>query len=141
MTATSNIHGLDNIAVTLSTKDLHLESGVPSPSKYLGDHKNAVLPPFEPVKCSSNQNGVVKAYAANTHQGLIRNYNEDRVAIILNITKPPNVETVGEWPICSFFGVYDGHGGAACADFLRDNLHQYVKGLFFMLRPLKICFL
>lgn len=27
------------------------------------------------------------------------------------------------WPKCSFFGVYDGHGGASCADFLRDNLH------------------
>lgn len=30
------------------------------------------------------------------------------------------------WPKCSFFGVYDGHGGSACADFLRDNLHQFV---------------
>lgn len=32
------------------------------------------------------------------------------------------------WPRCSFFGVYDGHGGVACADFLRDNLHKYVVG-------------
>ena len=31
-----------------------------------------------------------------------------------------------KWPKCSFFGIYDGHGGANCADFLRDNLHQYV---------------
>lgn len=30
------------------------------------------------------------------------------------------------WPKCSFFGVYDGHGGSQCADFLRDNLHQHV---------------
>lgn len=30
------------------------------------------------------------------------------------------------WPKCSFFGIYDGHGGSACADFLRDNLHQFV---------------
>ncbi len=22
--------------------------------------------------------------------------------------------------------MYDGHGGAACADYLRDNLHQFV---------------
>ena len=22
--------------------------------------------------------------------------------------------------------MYDGHGGASCADFLRDNLHQFV---------------
>ena len=26
----------------------------------------------------------------------------------------------------SIFGVFDGHGGAACADYLRDNLHNYV---------------
>ena len=23
----------------------------------------------------------------------------------------------------SLFGIYDGHGGAVCADFLRDYLH------------------
>lgn len=39
--------------------------------------------------------------------------------------KPPSRQNEN-WPKCSFFGVYDGHGGAACADFLRDNLHQYV---------------
>ncbi|CAG9330734.1 unnamed protein product [Blepharisma stoltei] len=81
--------------------------------------------PSDQTKCSLKESGSVKAYAASTNQGLIRNYNEDRVSIILNIMKPPNRS--GEpWPRCSFFGVYDGHGGAACADFLRDNLHQYV---------------
>jgi protein phosphatase 2C family protein 2/3 len=69
---------------------------------------------------------VVRAYAANTNQGLVRNYNEDRVSIILNILRPPNRPQSEHWPRCSFFGIYDGHGGAACADFLRDNLHQFV---------------
>lgn len=73
-------------------------------------------------KCSVKRNGVVSAYAANTNKGLVRNYNEDRVSIILNILKP-SVRKNEEWPKCSFFGVFDGHGGAACADFLRDNLH------------------
>ena len=54
-----------------------------------------------------------------------RNYNEDRVSIILNILKPPS-RSKENWPKCSFFAVYDGHGGSACADFLRDNLHQFV---------------
>jgi len=79
------------------------------------------------------RNGVVRGYAANTHQGLVRNYNEDRVSIILNISEPQSRRklspTGGEpspWPICSFFGIYDGHGGSQCADFLRDNLHTYV---------------
>jgi serine/threonine protein phosphatase PrpC len=30
------------------------------------------------------------------------------------------------WPKCSFFGVFDGHGGSSCAQFLRDNLHFLV---------------
>lgn len=77
------------------------------------------------VKCSLKENGTVKGYAASTDQGLVRDYNEDRVSIILNINKPPE-RACEVWPRSSFFGVYDGHGGAACADFLRDNLHKFV---------------
>ena len=50
-----------------------------------------LLPPhlsYESSKTSVRRNGVVRGYAANTHQGLIRNYNEDRVSIILNISEP-----------------------------------------------------
>lgn len=68
----------------------------------------------------------MKGYAANTNQGIVRNYNEDRVSIILNMMKPSNKQHVADWPKCSFFAIYDGHGGANCADFLRDNLHQFV---------------
>lgn len=38
----------------------------------------------------------------------------------------PSTYTKEYWPKCSFFAIYDGHGGSNCADFLRDNLHQYV---------------
>lgn len=84
-----------------------------------------VIPNHEPTKCSLKKNGVVSAYAANTNQGIIRTYNEDRVSIILNIIQPSN-RASEEWPKCSFFGIYDGHGGNECADFLRDNLHSLV---------------
>ena len=47
-----------------------------------------VIPNEETTKCSQKRNGIVRAYAANTNQGLVRNYNEDRVSIILNIVKP-----------------------------------------------------
>ncbi len=40
--------------------------------------------------------------------------------------KPSNRPQSEEWPKCSFFGVYDGHGGSGCADFLRDHLHQFI---------------
>ena len=45
--------------------------------------------PMDPTKTSTKRNGLVRAYAANTYQGLVRNYNEDRVAIVLNIMQPP----------------------------------------------------
>jgi hypothetical protein len=83
------------------------------------------VPGYEKSKHSVKQMHIIRAYAANTHQGIIRTYNEDRVSIILNIIKPVSFQ--GDyWPKCSFFGIYDGHGGSGCADFLRDNLHQYV---------------
>ena len=80
---------------------------------------------IDPSRHSSKKCGIVKAYAANTHHGLYRNYNEDRVSIILNISKPLSKEG-SNWPKCSFFAVYDGHGGSSCADFLKDFLHQFI---------------
>ena len=52
--------------------------------------KDIIVPNFDSTKTSVKRNGVVSAYAANTHQGIVRNYNEDRVSIILNIVKPPS---------------------------------------------------
>lgn len=66
-----------------------------------------------------------KTYAANSYQGTVRNYNEDRIVIIPNMKKPKSF--VGKtWPKVSFFGMYDGHGGERCADFLKDNLHSFI---------------
>ena len=50
--------------------------------------------------------------------------------------QPPAKKDVENWPKCSFFGVFDGHGGNTCADFLRDNLHQFIiKDAQFPLNP------
>ena len=54
---------------------------------------------------------------------MVKNYNEDRVSIIMNITKP---NFKGKWPKCSYFAVFDGHGGSLCSDFLKDNMHKFV---------------
>ena len=80
---------------------------------------------FDQSKTSSKPMGTIRAYAANTYQGLVRNYNEDRVSIIINMNKPQDFDKK-YWPKTSFFGIYDGHGGSKCADFLRDSLHKLI---------------
>ena len=80
---------------------------------------------FESSKTSMKSMGIIRAYGANTYQGLVRNYNEDRVSIIINMNKPQNYNK-HRWPKTSFFGIYDGHGGSRCADFLRDSLHKLI---------------
>ena len=78
---------------------------------------------FEPAKHSKNGHGTIRGYAASTNQGPVREYNEDRVAIILNFSRPENCS---DWKKPAYFGVFDGHGGMDCADFLRDNLHNFI---------------
>jgi hypothetical protein len=91
--------------------------------------QNEVKANLDRVKISHKNFGIIEGYAAITTEGIVRDYNEDRVSIIFNVAKPNNfLEPPGgaPWPKCSFFGLYDGHGGSGCADFLRDNLHKYV---------------
>jgi protein phosphatase 2C family protein 2/3 len=47
------------------------------------------------------------------------------VAIIVNIEKP-ETKNCTYWPNASFFGIYDGHGGVKCAEFLKNNLHHFI---------------
>ena len=44
----------------------------------------SALPQFESAKVIVKDFGKVRAFAVNTHQGLVRSYNEDRVSILLN---------------------------------------------------------
>lgn len=66
----------------------------------------------------------ITAYHAQTHTGLYRNYNEDRVSIILNILlENSNGETVSK---SSMFSLFDGHAGHLCANFLKEKLHVFI---------------
>lgn len=85
---------------------------------------------------SSNKScGYVYRYAVNTLPGLVRPYNEDRVSIIINIPCPAGFNSE-KWPRSSFYGIFDGHGGKLCANYLKDNLHNYIfKDENFPTRP------
>ena len=88
--------------------------------------KNLTYPKYPLVKTSRHSiNKYIKSFAVNSYQGLKRNYNEDKVSIILTIKKPKNF--LGEnWPKISYLAIFDGHGGNSCSNFLRDNLHNYI---------------
>ncbi len=89
---------------------------------------NSEIKNFETSKISKKNFGIIKAFAVNSHEGIIRNYNEDKVTLILNINQPENynVNLKGKWPKVSFFSIFDGHNGKKCAEFLKDNLHNFI---------------
>lgn len=83
------------------------------------------IPKVSDSVVASKSLGLIKSYAANTHTGMVRSSNEDRVTINYRVAKPDNKEC-SDWPSISYFGVFDGHGGSKCSDFLRDNLLECI---------------
>lgn len=68
----------------------------------------------------------IAGYAHNSYNGKVRSYNEDRTKIVVDFQKTLVVNGKKITPRISYFGVFDGHGGKGCSDFLRDNLHNYL---------------
>ena len=58
------------------------------------------------------------AFAKRRPMSLTRNSNRNEVT--------PNVGARGD-PQVFYFGVFDGHGGAECSGFLREQLHVYLE--------------
>lgn len=75
---------------------------------------------YEPAQYSRKQVAGIKAYAHNTNTGNYRVTNEDRVSINVEIKKPSGFK--GAWPSIHFFGIFDGHNGEACAEYVAQNL-------------------
>ena len=90
------------------------------------DIMNIKMENFIAGKISTKSFGLINSYGVNTNQGIDRNYNDDRVKILINMNRPNNYINKSAWPLISFFGIFDGHNGDHCADFLRKNLLQYI---------------
>ena len=87
---------------------------------------NIKMKNFVPGKISTKSFGLINSYAANTNQGIDRNYNDDRVKIIINMNRPNNYVNKAPWPLMSYFAIFDGHGGKDVASFLSINLHHFL---------------
>ena len=75
---------------------------------------------YELPKFSNKQIGPLKSFAYNTFQGLFKDYNEDKVSVN-SLIKKPSTSKMKTWPKISYFGVFDGHGGEECSEFLKNN--------------------
>ena len=84
------------------------------------------LPPFDNAKAVIKDYGPIRAFVVNTHKGIVRKGNEDRVSIMLNTHNKfkkinPEKSTIKS---CSIFSVFDGHGGVGCSNFLKEQYHK-----------------
>ena len=80
---------------------------------------------YEKAKFSNKQIGSLKSFSYNTFHGLFKDYNEDKIIVVNQIKKPASSK-IKTWPKISYFGIFDGHGGEGCADFLKDNFLNYL---------------
>lgn len=81
---------------------------------------------YQESLCSNKSYEFISSFGYNTHNGTQRNYNEDRISIHLYIKRPCSFPESKKWPVVHFFSILDGHGGAKCVDFLKENLVSYI---------------
>lgn len=88
------------------------------------DHFPPVLNSFMKFEAAPH----IYAIGYNSHQGYVRDYNEDRIAVVfsdklMNNNKIANY--LSEPPISfGLYSIFDGHNGFECSEFLKNNLHN-----------------
>ena len=81
------------------------------------DFKNSIISNKEDIE----EKDYIKGYGYNSHIGNIREYNEDAITvtkIYFNNDKDN---------YCYYFGIFDGHGGKGCSNYIKENLHKNIK--------------
>ena len=93
--------------------------------KVLDNAFSKTFPNYGKCVCSQKMQGLMKSYAYNSYKGIVKDYNEDRVVVVSQIQKPQ--KTIHRtWPKMSYFGVFDGHGGESCSEYLKNNFLDYL---------------
>ena len=93
--------------------------------KVLDNAFSKTFPNYGKCVCSQKMQGLMKSYAYNSYKGIVKDYNEDRVVVVSQIQKPQ--KTIHRtWPKMSYFGVFDGHGGESCSEYLKNNFLEYL---------------
>ena len=120
-------------------KSSNFLSKLDEPIKSLSYFSRLAYPLYKNAKQSEKSFDIITSYAANTYKGTVRNYNEDRISVIVNV-KNNNYQNLKEKSKnkLSFFAIYDGHAGNKCCEYLKNNLHIYIfESNFFPEEPIK----
>ena len=64
----------------------------------------------------------ISGYACNTYNGKIKNFNEDKVKVQYKVEKTYYVNNKEYKALISYFGIFDGHGGDNCSNYLKKSL-------------------
>ena len=94
---------------------------------------------YKDSKYSEKSFNLITAYGVNTYKGTVRNYNEDRISVVVNAKQNTyqKLKTDNSTKV-SYFAIYDGHAGNKCCEFLKNFLHCYIfESPFFPDDPLK----
>ena len=108
-------------------------------TKSLTYFSKLTYPLYKNAKQSEKAFDIISSYSANTYKGTVRNYNEDRISVIVNV-KHNNYKNLKDKTNIkiSFFAIYDGHAGNKCCEYLKNNLHTFIfESMFFPDDPIK----
>ena len=123
------INGKDKPNPTKTTK-VHLKNSL---NKSLNEIDEKVLnnafsksyPNYSECQCSQKSLGLMKSCAYNSYKGLTKENNEDRVIVVSQIQKP-HKSMHRMFPKMSYFGIFDGHGGENCSEYLKNNFLNFL---------------
>ena len=87
-------------------------------NKKYPNYENAI-PSLKPI-------GAIRSYSSNSYKGLVKPNNEDKIIVESQIHRPNN-SIHRTWPKMSFFGIFDGHGGENCSNFIKNNFVNYLS--------------
>ena len=79
---------------------------------------------YPQVEFSSKPFLRISGYACNSYNGTIKAYNEDKIKIQYKVSKNFVLNNKQYQALISYFGVFDGHGGDKCSQFLKENLDR-----------------
>ena len=120
-------------------RNTNLLTKIDESTKSLTYFTKLVYPLYKNAKQSEKSFDIISSYAANTYKGTVRNYNEDRISVIVNV-KHNNYHNLKDKTSSkiSFFAIYDGHAGNKCCEYLKNNLHILIfESNFFPENPVK----